>query len=237
MAPAVGVDRFLRRRQRACRRRARPGHRGWRRRRQRPPRPSPRARPSRRTPSSASHPTAHHHRRQEPRVRACRVSDGRMLVAEELSVDWEAEAEPGPAEYGPTAAGGSTSTPTNWGAWRGRGAAGRWLLIAAAAATWVYLFRSARPHRPVCTIVRLEPIRSGHGASWPMRAASLPAPDLGTVALKDPKDYTILGKCTPASTTPASSPASPSTPSTSRCRACLMRCSRSARSSAARWRP
>ncbi|HUK02104.1 MAG TPA: molybdopterin cofactor-binding domain-containing protein [Steroidobacteraceae bacterium] len=118
-----------------------------------------------------------------------------MVIAEELDVDWKnvktEQAPLSPKDFGAQFAGGSFATPMNYEPLRRVGAAARQMLITAAAMTW---------HVPVdqCDTamgkVRHKP--TGRTLSYGMlcpRACTVQPPDLKTVAVKDPKDFRIIG--------------------------------------------
>ncbi len=118
-----------------------------------------------------------------------------MLIAEELDVEWSAvtvvQGDLDTENFTRQVAGGSTATPTHYMPMRRVGAAGRALLVSAAASTW------GVPESELETAAGVVHHRSS-GRSLPYgsltaTAATLTAPDLESVPLKDPADFRIIG--------------------------------------------
>ena len=125
------------------------------------------------------------------------------IVAEELDADWaQIRVESAPADASKYAnlafgtiqgTGGSSAMANSWMQLRNAGATARAMLVAAAAAEWNVPPASLTVERGV---VRHAPSnRQATFGDLAAKAASQPAPD--KVALKDPKDFKLIGQKLP----------------------------------------
>ena len=122
-----------------------------------------------------------------------------MVIAEELDVAWrQVRIEQAPvdqAKFGRQFAGGSMATPLNYEPLRRVGAAGRQMLVAAAAREWSVA--PADCHTNAGVVYHSGSKRSLSYGALAARAAGQPVPDLAHVTLKDPKDFRIIGRPIP----------------------------------------
>ena len=124
-----------------------------------------------------------------------------MLIAEELEVglnqvDVEAAPPDDKLYANPLllfqATGGSTSVRAFWKPLREAGAAARILFVEAAAQTWGV--DPASCHAEKGEVIHEPTGRRLAYGKLADKAATLPVPDIAKIVLKDPKDFTIIGK-------------------------------------------
>jgi isoquinoline 1-oxidoreductase beta subunit len=130
-----------------------------------------------------------------------------MLIAEELECDWakiRVEAAPVAPEYNHTewgqiqGTGGSSSVRSTWDQFRKAGAAGRMMLVKAAADTWKVSPDSCRAEKGFVIHDRSKK-RLSYGA-LAEKASRLDPPK--QVVLKKPEDFKLIGKATKRLDTP-----------------------------------
>jgi isoquinoline 1-oxidoreductase beta subunit len=119
-----------------------------------------------------------------------------MLVADELDCEWSQiridQADVDQKRYGSQVAGGSTATPNHWLPMRQTGAAARAMLIQAAALQWnVSADELTTSKGRIYHAPSSRSIGYGEVAS---KAAALRPPDLNSVPLKKPEQFTIIGQ-------------------------------------------
>ena len=121
-----------------------------------------------------------------------------MLIAEELEADWsKIRVQPAPVAavynhtvYGMQMTGGSTTTNSEYDRFRKMGAMARVMLISAAAQSWGVDAQSCRAEKGF--VVHAASGRRASFGSLADAASKVEPPK--DVALKDPKDFTIIGK-------------------------------------------
>src|SRR5438552_2248392 len=122
-----------------------------------------------------------------------------MILADELEVDWQTveiqQAETRTDLYRHLGTGGSTSVRTTYMDLRRAGATAREMLISAAAQKWgVDRERCSAKNG---TVIDNDTKRSFTYGEVAATAAKLPMPAEDDVRLKDPKDFTIIGRSIP----------------------------------------
>jgi isoquinoline 1-oxidoreductase beta subunit len=130
-----------------------------------------------------------------------------MLLNEELQADWSkvrVESAPVDATYnhpvfGMQMTGGSTTTAAEWDHYRKLGAAARVVLIAAAALQWKVDASACRVEKGA--VIHGPTSKRATYGSLAEAAATLPVP--ADVPLKDPKNFTLIGKPTRRLDTPS----------------------------------
>ncbi|MBP6774448.1 MAG: xanthine dehydrogenase family protein molybdopterin-binding subunit [Gemmatimonadaceae bacterium] len=118
-----------------------------------------------------------------------------MLIAEELDADWATvrveQGDLDSTKFRGQSAGGSTATPTHYMPMRRVGAAARAMLVGAAAKQWNVPASELETDKGV--VHHRASKRSATYGSLATAAATMPAPDLATIPLKDPKQFKLIG--------------------------------------------
>src|SRR5438309_1103921 len=130
-----------------------------------------------------------------------------MLLNEELQADWsriKVEAAPVDAAYNHTVfgmqmTGGSTTTPSEWERFRKMGAMARVMLIDAAAHKWGV--SASECHAEKGVVIHAASSKKASYGSLADAASQLKPP--ANVLLKDPKQFTLIGKPTRRLDTPS----------------------------------
>src|SRR5712664_974989 len=130
-----------------------------------------------------------------------------MLLNEELQADWskiKVEAAPVDAAYNHTVfglqmTGGSTTTPSEWERFRKMGAMARLMLVDAAAQKWGVPASQCRVEKGV--VIHTPSGRKATYGSLVTAASQLKPP--ADIPLKDPKQFTLIGKPTRRLDTPS----------------------------------
>src|SRR5258708_2262446 len=130
-----------------------------------------------------------------------------MLLNEELEAEWskiKVEAAPVDAAYNHTVfglqmTGGSTTTPSEWERFRKMGAMARLMIIDAAAQKWGVSASECRVEKGV--VIHTVSGRKATYGSLVDAASQLKPP--ATIPLKDPKQFTLVGKPTRRLDTPS----------------------------------
>src|SRR5438270_2808951 len=130
-----------------------------------------------------------------------------MLLNEELQADWskiKVEAAPvdpayNHAVFGMQMTGGSTSTPSEWERLRKMGAMGRLMLIEAAAQKWNVPASSCHANKGF--VIHAASARKASYGSLAEAASRVQPPQ--NIPLKDPKQFTLIGKSTRRLDTPS----------------------------------
>ena len=119
-----------------------------------------------------------------------------QIIAEELDVAWKdvraEDAEVDPVRYGGQFAGGSLSIPMNYDTLRRMGAAGRLMLVTAAAKSWGVPVDACETADGV--VYHRASNRQASYGQLAGAAARIAPPNPATVKLKDPKDFKIIGQ-------------------------------------------